>query len=92
MVKINFIYGLILILSTITLTSCRSKANLTGTTSAVNSKASLKKEYLIVISLDGFRWDYIERFNPPHLSSFIKNGVKAESLIPSFPSKTLLNH
>ena len=45
-----------------------------------------------MISLDGFRWDYVERFNPPHLSGFIKNGVKAESLIPSFPSKTFPNH
>lgn len=45
-----------------------------------------------MISLDGFRWDYVERFNPPHLSGFIENGVKAESLIPSFPSKTFPNH
>jgi len=45
-----------------------------------------------LISLDGFRWDYVERFNPPHLSGFIENGVKAESLIPSFPSKTFPNH
>ncbi len=45
-----------------------------------------------MISLDGFRWDYVERFNPPHLSGLINNGVKAESLIPSFPSKTFPNH
>ncbi len=47
---------------------------------------------MILISLDGFRWDYVERFNPPHLNNFIENGVKAESLIPSFPSKTFPNH
>ena len=51
-----------------------------------------KKPYLLLISLDGFRWDYVEKFNPPHLSDFIKNGVKAKSLIPSFPSKTFPNH
>jgi predicted AlkP superfamily pyrophosphatase or phosphodiesterase len=61
-------------------------------TTTLNSKKSLQKPYLILISLDGFRWDYVERFNPPNLSNFIENGVQAESLIPSFPSKTFPNH
>ncbi|WP_235016247.1 ectonucleotide pyrophosphatase/phosphodiesterase [Aquimarina sp. AU474] len=52
----------------------------------------MKKPYVILISLDGFRWDYVDRFNPPNLSAFIKTGVKSESLIPSFPSKTFPNH
>ncbi|MCF6319425.1 MAG: ectonucleotide pyrophosphatase/phosphodiesterase [Proteobacteria bacterium] len=52
----------------------------------------MSEPYLILISLDGFRWDYVDRFKPPHLSQFIKNGVKAQSLIPSFPSKTFPNH
>jgi predicted AlkP superfamily pyrophosphatase or phosphodiesterase len=34
----------------------------------------------------------VDRFQPPHLSDFVNNGVKAESLIPSFPSKTFPNH
>jgi predicted AlkP superfamily pyrophosphatase or phosphodiesterase len=58
----------------------------------LNSKKSLEKPYLILISLDGFRWDYVERFKPPHLTAFIEKGVQAESLIPSFPSKTFPNH
>ena len=57
-----------------------------------NTKQAIKQPYVILVSLDGFRWDYVERFKPPHLSQFIKNGVKAESLIPSFPSKTFPNH
>ena len=92
MLKRNFIYGLILILSIIALSSCKSGKNLIGSTPTINSKASLEKPYLILISLDGFRWDYIEKYNPPYLSNFIKNGVKAESLIPSYPSKTFPNH
>ena len=92
MTKRTFILGLVLILSTIAFSSCKSNANVLGSTPTINSKTSLKKPYLILISLDGFRWDYVERFKPPHLSNFIKNGVKAESLIPSFPSKTFPNH
>ena len=48
--------------------------------------------YLILISLDGFRWDYVERFQPPQLKAFIAGGVQAEGLIPCFPSKTFPNH
>lgn len=48
--------------------------------------------HVILISLDGFRWDYVERFQPPNLTHFIVEGVKAESLIPCFPSKTFPNH
>jgi predicted AlkP superfamily pyrophosphatase or phosphodiesterase len=64
----------------------------TITTTTTNSKITQHKPYLILISLDGFRWDYVEKHNPQHLSSFIKNGVKAASLIPSFPTKTFPNH
>ncbi len=72
--------------------SCMRTSKLSVSGPTVNSKAALKKPYVILISLDGFRWDYVERFAPPHLSTFIKNGVGAESLIPSFPSKTFPNH
>jgi predicted AlkP superfamily pyrophosphatase or phosphodiesterase len=92
MARKEIIYVLILILCIITLSSCKSGASLIDSTATTNSKASLDKPYLILISLDGFRWDYVDRFHPPHLSDFIEKGVKAESLIPSFPSKTFPNH
>ena len=47
---------------------------------------------LILISMDGFRWDYLDQVETPNLDKFIDKGVKAESLIPSFPSKTFPNH
>jgi len=92
MVKRIFVYGLVLIIGATVLSSCRTSSTSIGPMLTSNSKASLKQPYLILVSLDGFRWDYVERFNPPHLSDFIENGVKAESLIPSFPSKTFPNH
>lgn len=48
--------------------------------------------YVILISFDGFRHDYIELYETPNFDSFIKDGVAAEKLIPSFPSKTFPNH
>jgi len=47
---------------------------------------------VILISLDGFRHDYVERFTPENLSKFVAGGTSAEALIPSFPSKTFPNH
>lgn len=47
---------------------------------------------VILISLDGFRWDYLEKANTPNLDFLSTNGVKAKALIPAFPTKTFPNH
>jgi len=46
----------------------------------------------VVLSLDGFRWDYPDKTSTPALNQLAAEGVKAISLIPSFPSKTFPNH
>ncbi len=46
----------------------------------------------VVISLDGFRYDYIEKADTPVLDSLIKAGVSATSLQPVFPTKTFPSH
>jgi alkaline phosphatase D len=46
----------------------------------------------VILSLDGFRWDYPDKVFTPNLNKIAKEGVKAVSLIPSFPSKTFPNH
>lgn len=50
------------------------------------------ENYLILISFDGFRWDYMEKTDTPNLDRLMADGVKADALIPSFPSKTFPNH
>lgn len=47
---------------------------------------------VILVSIDGWRWDYLERFAPPALSRLAAEGIRAEGLIPQFPSKTFPNH
>ncbi len=47
---------------------------------------------VILISLDGWRYDYIERANVPAIKALADAGVRSEGLIPSFPSKTFPNH
>jgi predicted AlkP superfamily pyrophosphatase or phosphodiesterase len=47
---------------------------------------------VVLVSLDGFRWDYFDKAPTPNLHALIARGVKAEGLIPAFPSKTFPNH
>jgi predicted AlkP superfamily pyrophosphatase or phosphodiesterase len=47
---------------------------------------------LLLVSFDGFRWDYVEKAHTPNLKKLMKEGVSAEALIPSFPTKTFPNH
>ena len=50
------------------------------------------KPTVILISIDGLRWDYLDKYSPPTLNSLAKNGVRAKWMIPSFPTKTFPNH
>ena len=47
---------------------------------------------LIVVSIDGFRWDYLDRPAAPVLRGLARHGVHARRLSPSFPTKTFPNH
>jgi predicted AlkP superfamily pyrophosphatase or phosphodiesterase len=49
-------------------------------------------QYVILISLDGYRYDYTDRFRPENLMKFIQGGTAAAAMIPSFPTKTFPNH
>lgn len=48
--------------------------------------------YVVMLSVDGFRWDYTEKVPTPNLDKIARMGVKAESLKASFPTKTFPNH
>lgn len=56
------------------------------------ASAQQNPAHLILISFDGFRYDYVQNINPPNFKAFIQKGAQAKALIPSFPSKTFPNH
>jgi predicted AlkP superfamily pyrophosphatase or phosphodiesterase len=66
--------------------------SLLAQTGGVNAPEQLDKPYVILISLDGFRFDYVDVYQPPRLSEVIEQGVAAHSMIPCFPTKTFPNH
>ncbi len=47
---------------------------------------------LVLVSFDGFRWDYATRAPAPNLRRLAARGVRAEGLIPGYPTKTMPNH
>ena len=49
-------------------------------------------DYVILVSFDGFRWDYANRVETPNFDFVEKNGIKAKSLKPIFPSFTHESH
>ena len=51
-----------------------------------------EEQYVILVSFDGFRYDYMERMKTPNFDYIEKWGVKAKSLKPVFPSFTFPNH
>jgi ectonucleotide pyrophosphatase/phosphodiesterase family member 5 len=58
----------------------------------VFSEEVLPEPIVILVSLDGFRWDYPDRGFSPKLSEISQNGVKALSLKSQFPTMTFPNH
>ncbi|ROI01183.1 MULTISPECIES: ectonucleotide pyrophosphatase/phosphodiesterase [unclassified Chryseobacterium] len=57
-----------------------------------NSIQNQSKPYVIMISTDGFRYDYAQKYNAENLLKFSNEGVRSEAMIPSYPSITFPNH
>lgn len=57
-----------------------------------NQAESIDAPYVVMISLDGFRYDYMDIFETPNLHRISGAGVRSEGLIPVFPVKTFPNH
>ena len=47
---------------------------------------------VILVSLDGFRRSYLDKDSLPTLHALAATGVKADAMIPSFPTLTFPNH
>ncbi len=63
-----------------------------GFVSIAKTQNKEDEPYVILISFDGFRHDYVEKYNAPNFKRFIEEGVSAEAMLPSYPSKTFPNH
>jgi predicted AlkP superfamily pyrophosphatase or phosphodiesterase len=57
-----------------------------------NSSAAQKKPYVILISIDGLRSDFVDKYNAKSLQAYGKSGVVANYMTSAFPSLTFPNH
>jgi predicted AlkP superfamily pyrophosphatase or phosphodiesterase len=58
-----------------------------------NSAWAEQQHYVVLVSLDGFRWDYARRDHAAHLLALGKQGAWApQGMLPSYPSLTFPNH
>jgi len=51
-----------------------------------------KQPLVILVSIDGFRADYLDRGLTPNIAALAAQGVRAEAMRPAFPSVTFPNH
>ena len=58
-----------------------------------NAAAQQNKHYVVLVSLDGFRFDYALKYGARHLLAIAAHGASApEGMIPAYPSLTFPNH
>lgn len=79
-----FLLSVIFLVALVTL-SCSSQSNQESLHHDENNP-------LLLISFDGFMNEYLERNETPNFDNLIRNGVKAEYMVPIFPTKTFPNH
>ena len=66
---------------------------LTHVDNGPNTAWAQNQHYVVLVSLDGFRWDYAKREKTTHLLALGARGVWApEGMMPSYPSLTYPNH
>lgn len=56
-----------------------------------SQKAEAQERYAVILSLDGFRYMYLDELSTPNLDAMVAEGVSG-SLQPSYPSNTFPNH
>jgi endoglucanase len=59
---------------------------------SARQSATLRRPYVVVVSLDAFRWDYLAKYRPASIERLAARGIAARALIPPFPSKTFPSH
>ena len=61
-------------------------------TGGVNHPSAASRPYVVLVSFDGFRPDYLDRFDTPAFDRLAARGLRAAGLISVFPSLTFPGH
>ena len=61
-------------------------------TGGTNHPQIIDRDYVVLISFDGLRHDYLNRLDTPGFDRLAETGAVADALIPVFPSLTFPSH
>jgi predicted AlkP superfamily pyrophosphatase or phosphodiesterase len=70
----------------------RTPPDLPEGSGGVNREEHRGKPHVLLISLDGFKPEFLERFELPNLRRIAERGTRARYMLPVFPSLTFPNH
>lgn len=83
---------ILLVISLVVATTSCAQQDFHTSNQDKNSIQAQQSPYILLISIDGFRWDYIEKYQPAFLTQWVKDSARLTALRPSFPTKTFPNH
>ena len=63
-----------------------------GTHQTPDRPTTASSPIVVLVAVDGWRWDYLERLPAPALRELARRGVRADRLLPVFPTLTFPNH
>jgi len=85
--------GLMILLLASTFCVAQSSSPVIEVPTPANAAAQQGKHYVVLVSLDGFRYDYAAKYGAKNLQAMAMRGASApEGMIPAYPSVTFPNH
>ena len=89
----NFLRALFLLCLSASTASAQLPGTVITADQAPNSAAQQAKHYVVLVSLDGFRYDYANKYGTKNLLALAAHGAAAiDGMIPAYPSITFPNH
>jgi predicted AlkP superfamily pyrophosphatase or phosphodiesterase len=85
--------ALLILFLTAVICTAQSASPLIEVPNPPNTAAQQAKHYVVLVSLDGFRYDYATKYGAKNLLAMAARGASApDGMIPSYPSLTFPNH
>ncbi len=85
--------GLLATLAALALWAAPPAGAATGDDSnGLNAPQHRQKPAVVLVSIDGYRWDYPDRHPTPAIRRLVEGGLRADHLVPVFPTLTFPNH
>jgi predicted AlkP superfamily pyrophosphatase or phosphodiesterase len=85
--------ALLILLLTAAICAAQSPSRVIEVPNPPTTAAQQAKHYVVLVSLDGFRYDYPTKYGAKNLLAMAARGANApEGMIPSYPSLTFPNH